>query len=195
MFQHHELATKQLHNEFNTLDKIQYLRQKLLNVNETGWGDLGLTSDRLFGFHHESQFNTPETICWNPIIEELSNTNKKFFCTIHDSERCNKFLRIWPNANVIVLINSQQFVDYRTDNSVTIKYNWNDEVNLLHTDKIRLVDNNIYFSENDTLNEIRSLYNELDLSDYNEKLCKTYYNLWIDTIRKAYKKEEYEQRH
>jgi len=232
VFQYDKFVVQQLNGEFTPDDKFDYLVNAI--SQKTVWNDLDLGCTQLFGINsHEYMFYPPEVIKqarFYPIISTLSKTNKKFFIIAHHTRLLDQFLMVWPNAQVIIFKNCQNFISHRTKNpfidnwnlikgadwpttpSNLIEYNqlsdaikfeveqifnlqikehfiWQSaildyyEKNILqYNNRAIYVDNNMYFSQEETINQIRELYSVLGLSGFNKTNISKYYNMWINKL-------------
>lgn len=203
VFQDSVLAEKQLSGRFNCSDKLAYLLD-MIEKNTLGkWNDLGLGCVQLFGSsERDYSDNIPPrnnihgeqtslytvgnlTLNLKKIIEPLSNGELKFFLVVHDVLNLLPILDVWKNAKLIVFTNTANFNRLRNHSGKdTYQKVWDSEINSLIEkvgiqNKIFYFNNNNYFSEDDTIEEIRNLYNCLHLSDFNEQYIREYYKNWI----------------
>jgi hypothetical protein len=113
VFQHAVLAAKGISRS----EKIQWINEHLALSESSGkWKDLGLGCTELFGMHgSEYLINYPEVLVQqlNPVIHHLSNGNKYFFITAHNTIYAQAYLKFWKNARVIVFNNHRPFIDQR----------------------------------------------------------------------------------
>lgn len=203
VFQDSELAEKQLLGNFNSGDKLEFLLS-MIDKNNTGeWNDLGLGCVQLFGASERdySESIPPRnnvhgeqtipytvnniTVNLKKIIETLSNGDLRFFLVVHDVSNLLPILNVWRNAKVIVFTNTANFKRLRNHKNNDSDWKvWDYEISSLIEssnikNKIYYFNNNHYFSENDTIDQIRNLYNDLGLSNFNEDYIREYYKNWI----------------
>jgi len=119
VFQHRELAQKQLDGKFNVNDKIKYIHKHLeIAKQENAWKDLSLGTGQLFGIPPEYYANTfPEFIkrkLNTPLIRECMSNKLHLFITTHDFLVLEHQLEIWKNAKIVVFKNFKNFRDNRT---------------------------------------------------------------------------------
>ena len=116
VFQDARLASAQLNNNFNQVDKINYLKNELQNVKDK-WTDLNLGCLQLFGISDDSYYiYTPQVVkklTFSPVIDSLSNSNLKYFIVAHWPTQCEQYLKVWPNAKVIYFKNCEKFISFR----------------------------------------------------------------------------------
>jgi hypothetical protein len=178
VLQSERFANLQLNGHCDTLYKWNYIKTQLETA--TTWTDLGLGCSQLYGLHEKNyDISNKHDLKFNGVIEKLSNSNYKFFLMSHSPDTFKKFLNIWPNAKTIIFLNPQKFLEYRFG-TFNYPFNWD---NLERIPKaFHYFDNDIYLNVDKTINEIKLLYDKLNLSNYNENFIQTYYNMWIEKI-------------
>ena len=124
VFQHSELAQKQLDGKFNVDDKIKYIHEHLEIVKQkNAWTDLSLGDMRLFGIMSDDYANTfPEFIkrkLNKPVIQECMSNKLHLFLTSHEFLVLEHQLEIWKNAKIVVFKNFKNFRDNRTSGIIT----------------------------------------------------------------------------
>ena len=126
VFQDESLVERQLNNNFNINDKIQYLRNALANTKDN-WNDLGMECNQLFGIANENYVLYPSSLIKQnrfPLsIEKLTNSNLKFFLATHKLPYLEKYLDVWPNAKIIMFENCHDFLNWRI-NETSFQTKW-----------------------------------------------------------------------
>lgn len=188
VFQSSCLADMQLNLSFSQSDKINYLTSQLNKITNK-WNDLNLGCRQLFGIENYTYFTIlPENLklgAFNPIISKLSHTNIKFFLVAHSTTTLDRYLNIWPNAKIIIFDNCTKFINYRSRSTYTlIELRTNKYRNTIkkYADHATYWDTNQYFSESDTINGIKKLYELYNLNNFNTKIIEQYYRSWISKL-------------
>jgi len=130
------------------------------------------------------------TLKLNDTVDRLSHNRYKFFIGSHVINNLTNMLTVWSNAKIIAFKNTTNFRRLRAGtfyseneklDSITL---WDNELSEFLSDKeldVYWFDNNLYFSEERTINEISKLYTWLNLSGFDEAAISTYYRRWIKT--------------
>jgi len=122
VFQHAELAKKQIAGQFQYANKLQYLHEKLKIAGQSStWTDLDLGNIQLLGIEH-TQFCTHyhEILARQmlPVVEDIMNQNLHMMLSAHSPNLINAFLKFWPNARVIFFTNYRKFINARQQATV-----------------------------------------------------------------------------
>lgn len=130
------------------------------------------------------------TINFTETAQRLSYGSHKFFIGTHSASKLKNILSVWKNPKLIVFTNTVNFrrlrageyyAEHEKLDSIT---NWDNQTSTFLKEKeldVYYVDNNIYFSEDRTINEIQKIYAWLNLSEFDEDAISTYYRRWIKT--------------
>lgn len=193
VLQDQELACKQLQKNFSTDDKINYIDDKLQQArDELVWNDLGLGCGQLFGVENDQYLNEYPEIFKNRyhnIVDSLSNSSKHlFFKVAHNTLYLDAYLKVWPNARLIVFKNYQDFIKHRATprNRELIHQMFDQKFDLalskMSSDRYFIWDTSSYDSVETFQIEFTKCSNWLDIKpvDIDQILC--YYNKWKDTI-------------
>lgn len=117
VLQSSDLAKQQLIGALSPSDKFDILIDRLSQV-ETEWNDLNLGCQQLWCNRNDDPnfFNSFEkTFKFHPIIEQLSKSNLMFGLVSHTYPRLLEILQVWPNAKILFLDNTHQFIEkYRS---------------------------------------------------------------------------------
>lgn len=189
VFQHAKLAEQQLYSEFTPEDKFQYLKSQ--TNCQTWWNELYLGDGSLFGLGYSP--TDAKTTVTEPIIEQLSTGPYKFFMTTNcDYHTFKELITVWPNAKIIYFTNFFKFIKFRFNdadvrdvytapaqlfNQLLDEYN---SIKSLYNVITWNTDN--YFSVDQTINDLKNLYDLLDLGQVNEYMCKHYYEAWFSKV-------------
>ena len=193
VLQDNELAIKQVRDLFTPADKLAHLRMQL-DLVTTHWNDLNLGCEQFFNFSNDLYLkNQPIDI--NPNIEFVINNNLYFFIVAHDARYIREYLKRWPNAKVIIFKNVRDFILSRGNFRFTgIPEPTNQQINqsIINFDfEVKRFNNrnepiwwdtNWFFSKDDTVSNIKQIYNIFGLNDFNEDYISTYYDLWINKL-------------
>lgn len=181
-FQHRFLAEKQLSNNFNVDDKMTYLRTKIQHADKNAWGDLGLGCLQFFRFPTDELLIRPidklNELFDEEFMQRIISSNNKFFLVSHHDTFLINLLDVWENATVIIFKNCDKFVTDRT----SYEPHKIDLSNIKIKNTIYEWDNNLYYSEDVTVKEIKKLYENLNLQNFPENYIREYYKLWINKI-------------
>ena len=102
VFQDKNLASLQLTGNYNTDNKIDYIRNKMIQT-QTSWSDLDLGCQQLFGINNETYLTKiPESYLFANVISNLSHGDYKFFLVAHSEEYLKQYIARWPNAKLII---------------------------------------------------------------------------------------------
>jgi hypothetical protein len=117
VFQHSDLARRQIDNDFSYTDKIKYLSTQLKSAAKNAhWNDLELGCIQLFGYRGlDYQIEYPEILAdqINPIVQTIISENLILFLCAHDIMALRSELNFWTNAKVIGFTNSDNFIKER----------------------------------------------------------------------------------
>ena len=135
-------------------------------------------------------YNECREFKFNPVIEELSNSDRLFFVADNRVRKPSTYKSLWYYARTIAFDNSERFVRERArlpglehvDRLKDIHIGNNPWPNQLIAKTDLRWDTENYYSLDATLQGIGSLYQKLNLPDYNKDYVAEYYNLWIKTI-------------
>jgi hypothetical protein len=117
-FQDNALVNEQLNGKFNKNEKLNLLLDRLELMSES-WNDLNMGCGQLFGsglgyygLKHTAIINdnVRNLFCFNKEIESISNLDTYFFLVSDSFSQLEKNLKFWPNAKVIELVNTENFV-------------------------------------------------------------------------------------
>jgi hypothetical protein len=211
VFQDKNLASLQLTGNYNTDNKIDYIRNKMIQT-QTSWSDLDLGCQQLFGINNETYLTKiPESYSFANVISNLSHSDYKFFLVAHSEEYLKQYIARWPNVKLIIFENCSKFVIFRSwkmlrgpdwplkspkfDNmDILPKLVENDIVTIFknittfkqeghYSNQILYWNTDLFFSKSNTIKEIQKLYQLLNLSNFNESYISEYYDSWIDKIK------------
>ena len=183
VFQDSVLAERQLAGKFDVNDKLQYLLQRLDQVNPDRWDDLDLGCTQLFGFGERHYIDG--RVDFKQTIETLSHSELKFILGVHHPYNLNPILDVWKNATLIVFTNTKNFRRLRQQkNKTELDLNWDNEI-VIEIEKsninnrILYFNNDSYFNEDDTVREVKKVYENLNLLKFEEHAIRKYYRNWI----------------
>ncbi len=121
VLQEKNLAKQQVQGNLSTVDKGDFLLGALANTNET-WTDLNMGCHTLFDVHmsiSDTEWVYPELAYhrrWHPVIKECISKKLCLFQVSHTARATRWNKQIWPNAKVIVFVNTDPFFDkYRSN--------------------------------------------------------------------------------
>ena len=171
--------------------KLNFILHRLSREQEN-WNDLGLGCKQLFG-------NVLDPESFYSEILEVSYEDKLFFVVAHRPGKSYDgvnglidLLNIWPNAKKIYLKNSNEFVNWRLgfakgfDRSSypQIFQNFTDyeEKQILQEENLLIWDVNWYFDQEKFIHELKNLYEQLGIVDFDQELVQTYYCRYIEKI-------------
>lgn len=172
VLQDQELARKQLDGQLATEEKLNLLEQRLAETQEE-WLDLNLGCVQLFGASPLTQFDN-----FNPVIDRLSNSNKYFFMVLHDAKQLDRYLTVWPNAKVIILNNSAEFIKSRNKKEYTGWELYEHPKCDFYWDCSWFLDYSLVAAK------MQNLYDVLMLPDYNNLTILRYYVAWMTSLKK-----------
>jgi hypothetical protein len=113
------LAEQQLNKELSTAQKKQIILDRLA-AEKNHWQDLHFSVDALTGVNERCYIIEPPSTAqywpWNHFMSQLSRTAIKWFADIHDAGHLSAYLTLWPNARVINMVNSKEFLEWRRVN-------------------------------------------------------------------------------
>lgn len=184
VFQDSTLAEKQLAGEFNVDDKLHFLLHQLDHCDPDIWDDLGLGCTKLFGSNERHY--TEGKVDFKQIIDTLSHSEFKFILGVHFPNSLKPMLDVWKNATLIVFTNTKNFRRLRRQQKkkTELDFNWDNETaieieksNL--NNRILYFNNDSYFNEDDTVREVKSMYENLNLPNFDEHAIRKYYRNWI----------------
>lgn len=190
VFQDSLLASQQLNGLFTQQDKINLLLQRLDETVDE-WHDLDLGCGQLFGCGNLLYLGEyPELILsyeFPDCIQSLIKFNKHyFFIVAHNTIFLEKYLDIWKNAKVIMFENSQEFIrSSNRENSSRFFNIHNRKINEFKDKFPRVLttwDTNWYFSSEQTVAEIKKLYETLNLDGFNPDIILNYYHAWQNKL-------------
>jgi len=191
VLQHHDYAQQQLAGKLNPWAKYQILSDRI-DKTTTRWLDLGLGCSNIFG----DKVYEPES--FPPLVEELSNSNQYFFVIAHNEIAARQLATLWPNAKIIYVCNSFNFVSWRF-NGKTRKdvplcrwfpyYHRLDEADIEFTNFVYdfnqekvTVDADVFLDRDKLLKCVEFLYEWLGLDDFNPILINDFYDKYMDKL-------------
>lgn len=179
------LAEKQLDGQFDRNAKLDYILSKLDSVVKTkNWDDLGLGCKQLFG-SNERDYADTSLLEFNQVIDTLSNKDFLLLFGAHSTAKLLNMLSVWKNATLLVFTNTTNFRRLRYTNLVETDWTeWDKEVTAFFEEhdipnNIYYFNNDIYFDEKRTVDEIEKLYSLLKLDDFDRSIVTQYYKAWI----------------
>lgn len=192
VLQHADYAAMQLDGKVNAWAKYDILKQRL-DKTTTRWLDLGLGCSNLFGDNLKDPNSYP------PLITRLSNNNHYFFVVAHNESIARSLTKTWPNAKIIYVCNSFNFVSWRfnhkTRRDVPLcswfpNYQRLSEVDVDFSNFVYefphqkvTVDADVFLDKDKLLCCVKFLYQWLGLDDYNDILINDYYDFYMDKLR------------
>jgi hypothetical protein len=190
VLQNQDFAKKQLIGKFSQQDKINYIFDKLeKHKPNLAWNDLGLGCRRLFNYNYlnYASIDSLDINNFNDVVMSLSQGNKKFFHVGHNFDNLVNFRNIWKNSKIILFKNTPTFRKLRLGGSKRPNLNstWDNKADSFFVDRdfkknmLCTFDNNVYLNEEKTLNEVKKIYDILNLSGFNEQAISEYYRKWI----------------
>ena len=111
-----ELANNQINNQFTSIEKFQFLKSQLQQVDGL-WNDISLGCRELFGLDQtvrNSEWWKPELSHYQPYHSDLKSvldSGKTFFATAHHSRGLEWLLKLWPNARVINCVEGKEYTN------------------------------------------------------------------------------------
>jgi hypothetical protein len=179
----HKLLYCDSYRDFKKTSTMQTIPQQQSLM--TNWFQYEVGCHQLFGISNDEYDTVPaEEIkqkTFNDIIAPLSNSNRYFFLVAHHVNRLEKFLAVWPQAQVIQLTNYEKFRYVATE----LKFpNWIDSLNGHVPEPIftgsTIVDvDSTYFDQDVFLESISNLYNILKFDDFDRDLVLDFYTAYI----------------
>ena len=184
VFQDSDLAYQQLAGNFTINDKIAYIRTEIANTVDI-WSDLNLGCIQLLGVDVDDILSP--TVTFNPIIENLSTGNKKFFVVAHTLKNLEMYLTRWPNAKLIVFKNNRKFLEYRAPDKFDLNIlNYYERKMSAYKSTVTW-NTDWYFSRDDTVNNVEQIYKHLNLTNFNRSYVEEYYDLWTTKLNELKK--------
>ena len=132
VFQDAGLVQQQLSGTFTPQDKFTLLQQRLKEMSGK-WNDLELGCKQLFGVTaSDYQKFPPDGLSgsagllpkYDNVVDQLSNSGRKFFMIAHYPEYLDKMLRVWKNAQVILFDNYVDWILTRISRDPKIEQEW-----------------------------------------------------------------------
>jgi hypothetical protein len=180
-----ELVRQQRRGALSPQDKYNVLSRELDLVNgvwqdgayQPGtWNDLRMGCQKLFN----DQFD-PGT--FDPLIQEIAQESQRFFVVAHGDKMFARLHSIWPCARIIQFVHMNSFLQWRAG--------WQEKSTQLSD---ALAGHNTikwdadYYMDHDTfIARLRDLYQQLELTDFNETLVSNFYSKYMSTIKKLIK--------
>lgn len=128
------LANEQLNGKIDQLKKFELITSRLGNV-PIHWNDLDMGCLELFGVDNSNYLQLPPEQLklqpFNPVVDLLSHSDKKFFLVAHTPALLRKYLQVWPKAKVIYFYNCFEFIKFRLAQRPYLRAVW-DSVKLPH---------------------------------------------------------------
>jgi hypothetical protein len=180
--------------EMNIDEKISLWKNHLLNnINtEDGvWKDFSflyhindLHEDKSSYFirvHFIKDFLSIVSQCKNAKIIKFVNQN--LFKSIRNCVLSEEYAKYIKDDGIIPIlpINFRQFMNLNEDIKNSLITKFNNSMKLNHNN-FYFWDVNWYLSEKNTLDNIKNLYHEFNLTGFNRNLISEMYNLWIDRM-------------
>ena len=97
---------------------------------------------------------------------------------LHDPLKLDRCLNVWPNAKVIVLTNSEEFIKFRNKSEYIARNTFNHHQCRFYWDCRWFLDYTLVNAK------LQNLYDVLVLSDYNPLAISRYYTAWITSLEK-----------
>ena len=119
VFQDFGYASQQLDGKYNRLDKINYIQKKLSEAKNNDWVDLDLGCCHLTAVLNEDYLSMSTDDLrkhpgFHPVISNLSQRNSEyFFMVAHSQDYLDAYLKVWPNAKIIILKNCEVIQNFR----------------------------------------------------------------------------------
>jgi hypothetical protein len=179
VFQHCVYAGQQLDENFSQSDKIDYIRKKLDEVGDE-WTDLDLGCCQLTTIYNkdylkmsaEDMRNNPD---FHPVISNLTQRNSEYFFMVsHEQETLDAYLKVWPNAKIINLKNYNVMRNLRNLPKI---HQW-----IYHPNCLFHWDCNWFLDPEKTVENIKKLYDLLELSGFNKDFILEYRKKWLNII-------------
>ena len=205
IFQHNELAQRQIDGNFSFADKKEYILRRLNQEDITNdyWGDLGLGCSQLFvsdimpetkgsdpmqhiflGKHHRGINNTAV------FLSNEQNDKLLFSLNYHQSHLPDC---LFPNAKIIAFKNNLKMVNHRcslipNDKASRVWYRrpsdyaWDEGIIEGEREPDFIWNTEWFRDETKTMNGIKELYRLLDLTGWEraESFIKEYYQIWYE---------------
>lgn len=188
LLQDADLAVQQLSGNLTQHDKFELLLQRIQQTKEQNyWNDLGLGDRRL---------SSPS------LLAQISNTNYKFCFTACFVNELVMLKRVWPQSQVINFVNELDFIQYARpfalgdlpnnqllDKTIRHKFQKSTYTPAMIDSFKSIVDQSLtwdcrwYLNKQQTVDNVKILYDTLMLNDFNETLIGDFYQSWIDCIK------------
>lgn len=129
IFQHKELAQKQMDGKFTVEDKINYINEQLSISLETGnWYDLNLGDAELYNrYTDRTSYPYPEFLYKKQktaILKKCIENKLHWFTVEHSLQELESQKKVWTNSNVIIYKNYKNFLKERVGVHSIIKDLW-----------------------------------------------------------------------
>jgi len=122
VFQSAPFAKEQLSGNFSQTDKINYLKNELDRIGDK-WNDLNIGCGHFFGIDNEFYYQYPtdliKSLLTQQIIDDITNSELKFFIVAHWPSICDEYIKVWPNAKIIYFKNTKDFISARYKNPLS----------------------------------------------------------------------------
>jgi hypothetical protein len=182
VLQHEHFAKRQLNSNLSTDQKYHFLMYELRRSESSGtWSDLGQGCRHLAGVtidYYDKVSDSELNSEFSSVIELLSFSGLKFALVAHTPYVCKLGIKKWPKAKIVQLINHEIFYQKMRPNRLHSV----DQGPLNFPNDIFEWDHSIIFDQKKFLAQMQSLYNWLDLSDFDAKLISNFYNRYMEVL-------------
>ena len=156
-------------------DKLQYLKHNITAQDfRTGCVDLFDIGDD----YYRTQRHCCRYWPFSSVIAELSQGSKRFFLVAHRIDLLEHYLEVWPRAQLLAMTNAHDMVRARGRRYLADP-SWDQQIEpWVQQQQGMTFDTNTLFSESNTVNTVRKLYEFLHLPDFDADLIQQFYHLW-----------------
>jgi hypothetical protein len=177
------LVRQQRSGQLTPQNKLNLLIDRLNSVEDT-WNDLYLGCRELFGYGsnlNPGQFDPRQ---FHPEISQLASGDKLFFVVAHTIKTFKILINIWPNAKIIYFDKCEKFIRWRC-NRIPSPLSFNStECNYITQYNPIIWNSDTYLDRENFFVNIKWVYNQLGLDDFNLTLIEPFYDKYINILGK-----------
>lgn len=141
------------------------------------WSDFRMGCDSLFNNKYD-----PES--YPAVVTELTNGERLFFVIAHIPEDLDKLLGIWHNAKVICFNRGFKFVSWRTSPAFAMTLIQGYRSVPPRQEEVLNWSADWFLDRERFMNEIKYLYTDMGLDDFNPALVEWFYNKYMQALTK-----------
>lgn len=117
VLQDKHLASLQLQGNLDTERKFKIILARLATTKNK-WHDLGWGCEEYFGFNSDAYLTIVKgQLPFDPVVKLTVDHNNYFFLVSHDPVFLQKAIAVWPNANIVLVDNCNDFIARKRDST------------------------------------------------------------------------------